>query len=1339
MINISKILKQIAVVAVMSVSAFTATAGEQYSFKHIDTHQGLSSNNVKCITRDRLGFMWIGTKNGLNRYDGSTMKRFDCYDAKLKRGNNNIGALYEDEQSNLWIGTDRGIYIYNTYSDCISYVDRVSSDGVKARNWVQRISGDKKGHVWALLPDEGVYLYTDDTVKHFQITNPENPKVVFPSDLCVDHNGNVWVVTAGAGIFKYDIKADRFISVNTQGNIDSRGILFCCISENDEGQLIIGGADGYIYNFNPITGEFKEIPFSKAGAIYLRYIECFEDEVWLGTHLGLYVVNRVTGAETFLTENPLDRFSLSDNTIYCIYRDEDGGAWIGSMFGGVNYMPRRKFKFVNYGINSNLSSRLVIGMASDIDGNVWIGTENAGVNILNPTTSEIKQAKCFPPSNNIVLMMTDYDGCVYTSFSRSGLVKIDINGRAKWIFPTAPEQDANVYSYLIDSRGNEWIGQGFALYRRNKGESNFRRISDTNYDWIYYILEASDGMIWFASMGNGVRKYNPANGTFKQYTYDHAASTPSGLKSNSTNSIMEDSNGNIWVSTERGGLSRYNKDTDDFTTYGIADGLPDDCVYSVLEDYNGNLWFGTNKGLVRFTPATAGVQVFTCEDGILGEQYNYKAAIRATDGRFYFGGINGVVSFVPEHYESSATPPPLYFTEMSVLNKPVTVAQDNSPLKENIVFTDEIKLNYDESTFAITVASPTYRQVGEVAFSYRLLPVSRDWVSMSDNEISFTNLAPGDYYLDVKVDNGTATNVKRLKIEILPPWWKSTWAYCGIAVMIMLLALAWFFWYRNRKEKQLKDSEQTFEINKEKELYRSKVNFFTEIAHEIRTPLSLIDLPLEAIEEIGVDNPDIMRYLKVSRQNTHRLLELTGQLLDFEKIDSNKLTLKKENVDVIAFIKEIVDRFEPTISLTGKQLIREIDNSRISVSIDREALTKIVSNLLNNALKYGQHTIRLTLALADGSFVIKVASDGRKIQDEERARIFQPFYQTIAAEEVKNGVGIGLPLSRSLAALLGGSLILESNDDEYNTFVLTIPITEEVPVSEIEMDEEMENYMIKEESNQAKPRSDIYNVLLVEDNVNILSFLTERLGQSFLVEVATNGQEALDKLKDSQYDIIVTDIMMPVMDGLELCCRVKEDINISHIPVVFITAKNDLDSKIKGLQYGAEAYVEKPFSIKYLKQLIRSLLDNRRRERESFTKDPNFSVDNMQMNDSNEEFMNRVQEIIEENVNEDGFTVETLCDLLCMSKSSLLRKIRALFNLSPIELIRLIKLKKAAEIIKEGHHRVSDVCFMVGIASPSYFSKMFYKQFGMTPKDYAKQCMAEDSPNGKKAGDDVVN
>ena len=514
--------------------------------------------------------------------------------------------------------------------------------------------------------------------------------------------------------------------------------------ESPEGNLIVGTPTGKLFEYNPLTDVITPIPFTRPADTYLRYLECFGDELWIGTQTGLFVYNRRTGETLELKNNPLNPFSLSNNTIYCIYRDNENGAWLGTMFGGVNYMPHRKFGFTNYGLHHGLSSQLIIGLGQDDKGRIWIGTEDNGVNILDPSTGTIRRATGFSPTDNLVLSMTTLDNKVYTSFARSGMKRADASG-VQMAYAADTEHNNNVYSYLIDKQGTEWVGMGLSLFRRKKGETTFSEIPGTSALWIYVLFEASDGTIWIGTMGNGLFKHEPLTDTFKPYVYHQTADNTSGLRSNSINSIMEDSRGTIWVSTDRGGLSRYNPETDSFETFGIPEGLPDDVVYTVLEDSGNNLWFGTNHGLVRFSPATGDIRVFTDRDGIPFNQYNYNSGIKTPDGTFYMGGINGVIAFRPDDFEEDTSEIPIYFTGLNVLNEPVQANSDGTALKENIVFADKIALDYNQATFTISVASPDFNHTGRVKFYYRLLPANKEWIGLNNNEISFTNLASGNY------------------------------------------------------------------------------------------------------------------------------------------------------------------------------------------------------------------------------------------------------------------------------------------------------------------------------------------------------------------------------------------------------------------------------------------------------------------------------------------------------------------------------------------------------------------------------------------------------------------
>ncbi len=1296
-------------------------ANGNYSFRHVNYNVGLSSSNVKCIAEDSYGFIWLGTKNGLHRYDGIGTRRLNCYDYVKRKGNNNIGALYEDNEKRLWVGTDRGVYLYNPVTDVFSFIDtKDAKTGTYSHNWVQTITGDGRGNVWVLQPNEGVFRYYDGKVDFYRVIKSNfNMKETHISNMCVDRNGNVWMATTGAGIYRYNRKNNNFDKIMSADGETMDGIIFISVVEDTDGTIIFASSEGNMVRYNPAQNKFKKIHFKQEGSIYLRCLTCFEDEIWIGSQNGLYILNKADGSTTVLRHNPLNPFSLSDNIIYYIYKSRNGDAWVGTTYGGADYVSRNKFAFEVLGIWSGLSGRIISGLAYGPDNRIWIGTEDNGLFTLNPSTGIITPFNGIPHGYRSTLFVTSSNGYIYAGFIRGGLFRIDTKGDVTSVLDVS-ETDNSVYSYLKDSHGNEWVGLGYALYRRNAGAKTFTHINETGYCWIFNLLEAHDGTIWIASMGNGVWKYTPSTGKFKNYSYN--GKHYNGLRSDNISSVMEDSRGNIWITTDRGGISRYNKDTDNFTTFGTDEGLPDDVAYNILEDDKGYLWFGTNNGLVKFNPDNRTVRVFTVRDGLPDNEFKYNSAVRGNDGRFYFGGIGGVTVFDPEEEGCGSMPTAVYFTRLRIFDREVTVDTENSPLKRNIMFTDRLILPYDMATFSLDVVAPTFGTAGGDEYSYCLNPTSNEWVRMTDNRISFTNLSPGKYRLRVKIENRGRSAEKEIAIIITPPWWRSTWAYVIYAVLLATGVWGWFIWYRGHKDKQLHERQRLFEVSKEKELYQNKVSFFTEVAHEVRTPLSLIAAPLEAIEDTDIKNRRTRHYLEVIRQNTKRLLNLTGQLLDFQKIGANRLTLKYENVDIPALVDETVYRFEPAFTVKGKKLERDVGTGPMIASTDKEAVTKIVSNLLNNALKYARHTAKVKLYTDGLNFIIKVTSDGDKITGNERQRIFEPFYQADKSNSGENGVGMGLPLSSSLASLLGGSLTLDDNDNDGNAFTASIPLNKEGIQRNNEQTVETPDYVLEEDSDLSKEHADGYTVLIVEDNDNMRDFLAEQANMSFSTETARNGREALDKLEESHIDLIVTDIMMPEMDGFELCKRVKADINMSHIPIVFITAKNDLDSKLKGLQLGAEAYIEKPFSIKYFRQLITSLLDNRRRERESFSKKPFFKVDSMRMTKADEEFMNKVMKIIEDNIGEDDFNVESMAEILCMSHSSLLRKIRSVFNMSPVELIRTVKLKKAAELIQEGKHLIGDICYMVGIASPSYFSKLFFKQFGISPKDFEKQC-----------------
>lgn len=1319
-------------VAALAFRADALPRAVNYSFNQIGANEGLSSSYIKAITQDNNGFMWFGTKNGLNRYDGKSVKSFYCYDYVNNRGNNNVSAIYAAPDGILWVGTDRGIYLYSPVSETFTFLGHKSADGVGAEDWVQDIIPDNRGNVWVLIPNQGIFRYYDDNkVDYYPIIRDKvGNKDYLPVSLFVDKDDNVYSGTTRDGLYSYDRATNKFRKMPGFTSPNNETVLL--IRQTFDGNLAICTPTGRIYHYQLGTGDMTLIPVKEESEIFARAMICIDNEIWLGTQNGLYIINMINGSQTKLLETNDGKTNLSNSTIYTLYADRDGNAWVGTMYGGVNFFQRNGFRFDRYSSGNtptSLISKRIRGLSEDKDGLIYIGSEDAGFTSFNPRNGDFNVIN----NKDIALMIKTFRDTVYFGMVRNGMDVI-VDGRIidkRFVDLHGENEQNSVYSFLVDGQGNKWVGSDWGLFRAFSGTNDYALVPELEQAWIFDIMQDSKGMIWFATMGGGIWKYNPSNDKFTNYPYDEQASN--GLRTNSISAIKEDSRGIIWFSTDRGGLVRYNPAGDNFITVAEEHGLPDNVVYDILEDSKGFLWFGTNRGLVKYHPETGHLKVFTTADGLLSNQFNYHSALASKDGWFYFGTMEGLIAFNPEVDTYNDSVPKIFFTSLRCGNKEIKPGTPGSPLLKSILSTDRIELPHNFSPMIFEVAAPCYVPQGTLDYFYRLLPVDTAWIPIPERMINIANLPSDSYTLEVKVDNGSGYSVSSIDILVKTPWYRTWWAislYTILAVSILVYA-----WLRNKRyqDRKLAAKEQLFSINKEKELYENKVQFFTEIAHEIRTPLSLIDAPLEAMEALDINDKRVVRYVKVMRKNTSRLLNLTGQLLDFQKLGANQFDFKYERVDVTQVVNETIERFEPAMQVKGREITTSIPQKEIYAVTDCEAFIKILSNLLNNALKYGKQKVHVELVSGPDTFSISVTSDGDKISGENSLRIFEPFFQ-LNSQQDNNGVGIGLPLCRTLAHLLNGKIELVNDNSELNTFMLTLPLKQDgiepeaAPVTDVTMNQ----YVMEDNDHASSEPERSYSILLVEDNDDMREFLSEQLSQNFVIDSCCNGQEALDKLVEHNYDLIVTDIMMPVMDGYELCRQVKNDINRSHIPVVFLTAKNDLDSKLLALKCGGEAYIEKPFSIKYFRQQILSLLENRKHERKAFLKHPFFSIDNMKMTKADEEFMNKVIKIITDNIADENFSVESMADVFCMSRSSLLRKIKTLFNLSPIELIRLIRLKKAAELIQEGKYRIGDVCFMVGINSSSYFSKLFFRQFGVTPKGFEKQCQ-QNMRNGEAA------
>lgn len=1332
----------------MWIAPFFAHAGEiplsASDFRHLAPGGALSQTHVKTILQDSYGFMWFGTKNGLARYDGVNIYLLDCYDTTARRGNNNISALMEDNHQQLWAGTDAGIYIYSFREEYFRFFDAQTADGKQINDWIKDIQCDRKGNIWVVVPNQGVFRYDGERLHHYYITSYEHYVTENPECICIGRKGDVWIGTNHAGLFHYDADRDDFVQYLTDKDGNSfAGNNIYALCEYGNG-LAVACHEGQVKMFDTSTKRISRITLPGVTFPVVRDVECFDGKhLWVGTSGGLFIIGDPTGEPTYkhFTEKAASNANgLSDNVIYTLYADRKGNIWLGTMFGGVSYFVQNAIPFTSYlpGNEPNsISSRKVRGLAHDRAGRIWIGTEDNGLNVLNPQSDEIHAVApdFFHRANlkSVLTVVADGNNIICGLFKR-GMVIVDSDTEhVRLVTPEelGLEDEESVSTYFRDSRGTVWVSNLRGAYRMNPSTNKLERFDKLYPRWITQIFEDKQGDIWFTLADGGVCRYTPQTDELKHYV--HETDNPRSLCCNEVNGGMTDCQGQVWFSTDRGGICRYNAPTDDFTTYGKAEGLPDNATYNILEDAEHCLWLGTNRGLVRFRPQDGEVIVYTREDGLPANHFNYNSALKVGNNRFYFGTLGGLLTFdLSQLSKPKESVFPLRLTRLYINSVEQKVGMADCPLKEGLLFTHEIRLDYDQNNVSFDFAALKMGASQNIRYFYKMAPTDNTWISTPPH-LTFSKLPPGTYVLYLKAsDNPTSTTAETsIKLIVRPPWWRSTVAY-----VLYILGLAFFVtlalrYYRDRTKRHFLEKQRLFELEKEKELFRSKVEFFTEVSHEIRTPLTLINSSLEAIANAPKDEEKRKRHLAVMSQNVKRLLDLNHQLLDFRKVGIQRYNLSFTHVDVARLLRDTVERFEPSYQQCGKTLCLEPFLGECMAAIDKEAVMKVLSNLLNNGLKYAESQANVRLSTNGTTFTIVVSSDGDRIDPALSERIFTPFFRIKSERNTSFGVGIGLPMARTLAEMHSGHLYLDP-DAAWNNFVLTLPL-HQTNMVQLKSDEEPEVlvqdervYDMENDATGTAPQDKNTVVLLVEDNVQVQSVVGERLREFFTVEHALNGEEALHLLKEKAVDIVVTDIMMPVMDGVELCRHIKEDETLSHLPVVFLTAKNMTEDRIDGLRVGAEAYIEKPFTFEVLKETINSILSNRRRAQDLFQKRPVMPVQNLKMNKYNEEFMEKLIACVQKNFLNEGFGVEAMADEFCMSRSALLRKIKSLTNLSAIEFIKVVRLRRAAELIKEGKYRIAEIGYMVGISTPSYFGKLFQKQFGMTPKKFEQMCKSNE-------------
>lgn len=1290
-------------------STFFSNAQEYY-FKHFQVEDGLSNNTVITSLQDEDGFMWFGTKDGLNRFDGYRFKTYRSQSDPIHSlGSNYIQTMHE-YKSVIWVGTDKGLYQYDKKTDRFTVLNEAINDRIND------INHDNKGNIWFV---SGNILYKYSTVK--KETKTFNPNKYFATtSITRDYKGEIWASSLNK-IYHYSEENLSFESITLNPPANKANFRITIIYALDQENILIGTQDQGVLVYNRKNKTTTELKFDTKEPVFVRqFKKRGNNELWIACESGVYVYNLQTKTAVNLKKNYNDPYAISDNAAYSITIDKENGIWIGTYFGGINYHQKQYTQFKKYFPQKNqnsISGSAVREIHKDDQGDLWIGTEDAGVNRFNPKTQKFTS---YPVSYYNIHALLPRKDKIWVGTFEHGLDVLDRNSGRVLKHYSANDPSTGLHSNFIFSfyemkNKSLIVITTFGLYHYNEEKDNFEILKMFPETAHYtYFKEDYKGNYWAGSYRDGLFFYDPKTRKREVFTYDYK--NPNGISNNSINSLFEDSRKNLWIATENG-LNLFNPKNRTFTKFTTKNGLPSNVVYSILEDDSQNLWMTTSKGLVKFSPDHKTIKIFTTANGLLSDQFNYSSAFKDANGDMYFGNLNGMISFNPKHFTKNKYTPSIFITNLQINNKNIVADENNSPIKQSISHISELELNNNQSSFNLEFASLNFTAPELTEYWYKLEDVNKDWVYLErNNKVFFTELAPGDYVFKVKALNsfGVWSKEVKLKIKILPPFYASLYAY-----FLYFLLICGGFYYVIRYSQnltQIKNNRKIKHLNdeKEKEIYQAKIDFFTNVAHEIRTPLTLIKGPLEKLLVMEHPAPEVPQNLSIMKKNTSRLLKLVNELLDFRKSEIGGLKLTFVEANISSQVLNLHLRFSQLIEERGIEFELELGEKDIFAFVDKEAFKKILSNLIGNAIKYSKDKVSISLFRDEKKLTIIVKNDGNLIPFHLKDKIFEPFFRVDV--NTTSGTGIGLSLAHSLTQLHNGSLQLVS-DASFNVFELTVPLHQE---EEFMFYNESEKEQTEKEIEKAsiEIKNEKAQILVVEDNEDLLSFIISELASNYIVLKAENGESALKIIHNENIQLVISDIQMPVMDGITLCKTIKTNLETSHIPVILLTAKSSLKSKIDGLEVGADAYVAKPFSMDYLKVQANNLIENRKQIMNYYASSPLSHIKSIAHNKTDEKFLKKLDDEILKNITDQDLSVESLAEIMNMSRSTLYRKIKDITNLSPNELINIVRLKRAAELLLNENYKMYEIAEMVGYKSQTSFGRNFQKHFSMSPSDY---------------------
>ena len=1346
------------IISVLFFLPFSQTQA-QISRLYTSSNSGLPNSQINQIYQDKKGFVWIATEDGLSYFDGMKFSIFlhKSGDPKSIKSNY-VQTLFEDDCNNFWIGTVSGLQLYHrNFNSFQNFPLYEAKTNVLLKPHITAILNSDKDNIVVCTAGHSFYRINKHTLKVTQIENTiKNQPSSFIRSAFQDSHNNMWIGTETEGCILYRTQKGRYVPVKQW----LKGKYITSIAEDKStGKILLGCYNRGMFVYDETTGNVREATTPDARNCAVRsMLYDSKGRIWVGTNdRGLMLFDAKN--ERFETV-PRENNDRSNSTwhVSALMEDNQGNVWAGLYQKGIYFIPNFVNKFEYYGFSSQTqeeNSNCVHSILIDKDGGMWVGTDGSGLfykakgqsNTINFTKSNSSL-----PDNSITSLYQDKKGTIWIGTSLNGLC-ICNGGRSIQRYPKQNQIGSNKIMCLYgDASGNIWVGTydgglnridaatgAISLYKNTIGNSTQTELSN---NWINTMTSDRNGNLIVGTL----KGLNVIDKSGRLHYYNDIKGLPDNIK---IYSLCEDSNGLLWIGSNSSLLS-FDRKSGRVQTYTMANGLPNNFINAIVEDSNKNLWITTNHGLAKFSLQNKTFIKFYSYDGLQSDEFRRRAFFKAADGKLYFGGINGVTAFYPKNICHSRKVPNVYITNFYVFNKSVNVGQESSKMVEldkAVSYAKEIKLRQSDNVFSIEFVALEFTHPQSITYKYKMEGFDKEWKETgADNRlVTYTNLPHGTYTFKVQAcssDLQGSYNETELTIVILPPWWQSVWAY-----MLYFIILGFIIYRMYEKlQQKMRDKQMQVEREHSEHIKEAKLQFFTNISHEIRTPITLIMSPLDKLrmEEKDSQKKDLYNLMY---RNSSRILRLINQLMDMRKIDNNQMQMHFQETDIVFFLKDIMMSFDYLAKNKQIDFRLESEYEHLTAWVDQSNFDKIIFNVLSNAFKFTPEGGKITVNLMTGEdrnatnelqyyFEIKIHDSGPGIKQEAINKIYDRFYQANSQAEYL-GSGIGLHLTKQLVDLHHGTISAQ-NEEVGCSFIIRIPLTyDHLTEAELQtcrqgdmypqpakMSRNEENFTILEGAEDTETQKKIKSkptVVIVDDDKDILSYLRIELSDQYNVESFDSSKAAWNAITSILPDVVISYIVMPEMDGNELCRKIKSNTNTNHIPIIMLLSRTKDENIIEGLDSGADTYLTKPFNIDILKRNIAQLIGARQTIKKKYSQPIDYDYEHLKINSADKRLLEKTIEVIRKNIEDSDFSVEKLSEEVGLSRVHLNRKLKELINTSPSEMIRSIRLKQAAFLLLNNEVNISEVAYKVGFSSHSYFTNSFHDFFGMKPSEFIEK------------------